>query len=47
MGLSGRSHGEETIHALEWNALSFGNEEEDEEDGQNHHSCEEEIYAAA
>ena len=46
----GLPHGldlEETVHALEGNALGFGDEEEDEEDGEDHHGGEEEVDAAA
>lgn len=39
--------GEETIHALERDTLRFGNEEEDEDDGADHHGREEEVDTAS
>lgn len=38
---------EETVHALEGNALGLRQEEEDEDDGADHHRCEEEVDTAA
>lgn len=40
-------HGEEAIHAFERDTLRFGNEEEDECDGADHHGREEEIDTAS
>ena len=39
--------GEQAVHALERDALGLGDEEEDEEDGEDHHRGEEEVDAAA
>ena len=47
VGLPDRLGGEQTVHALERNALGLGDEEEDEEDGKDHHGGEEEVDTAA
>lgn len=47
IGLPDRLGGEQAVHALERNALGFGDEEEDEEDGCDHHRGEEEVHATS
>jgi len=42
-----RLNSEQTVHALERNGLCLWNEEEDKDDGNDHHACEEHVDAEA
>ena len=35
----------QSVHALKWDALGFRDKEEDEDDGEEHQGCEEEVDA--